>query len=47
MKVNDGDWEMYPQVTALCIGNAKFFGGGMKIAPNADPFSGNFEVTNF
>lgn len=44
IKVNDGDWEMYPQVTALCIGNAKFFGGGMKIAPNADPFSGNFEV---
>ncbi|XP_030541077.2 sphingoid long-chain bases kinase 2, mitochondrial [Rhodamnia argentea] len=44
IKVNDGEWETYPQVTALCIGNAKFFGGGMKIAPNADPCSGNFEV---
>jgi len=31
-------------VTALCIGNAKYFGGGMKITPNADPSSGNFEV---
>lgn len=44
IKVNDGEWETYPQVTALCIGNAKFFGGGMKITPNADPSSGNFEV---
>ncbi|XP_030457220.1 sphingoid long-chain bases kinase 2, mitochondrial [Syzygium oleosum] len=44
IKVNDNEWENYPQVTALCIGNAKFFGGGMKITPNADPCSGNFEV---
>ncbi|XP_022147219.1 sphingoid long-chain bases kinase 2, mitochondrial [Momordica charantia] len=44
IKVNDGEWEVYPQVTALCIGNAKYFGGGMKITPNADPFNGNLEV---
>nr|XP_017232157.1 PREDICTED: sphingoid long-chain bases kinase 2, mitochondrial isoform X2 [Daucus carota subsp. sativus] len=44
IKVNEGEWEVYSQVTALCIGNAKFFGGGMKITPNADPRSGNFEV---
>ncbi|XP_057979535.1 sphingoid long-chain bases kinase 2, mitochondrial isoform X2 [Malania oleifera] len=44
IKVNDGEWETCPQVTALCIGNAKFFGGGMKITPNANPGSGNFEV---
>uniref|UniRef100_A0A5B7BVP1 DAGKc domain-containing protein n=1 Tax=Davidia involucrata TaxID=16924 RepID=A0A5B7BVP1_DAVIN len=44
IKVDGGDWEVYSQVTALCIGNAKFFGGGMKITPNADPLSGNFEV---
>lgn len=31
-------------MTALCIGNAKFFGGGMKIAPSADPSNGNLEV---
>ncbi|KAF8413223.1 hypothetical protein HHK36_001199 [Tetracentron sinense] len=44
IKVNDEQWEIFSQVTALCIGNAKFFGGGMKITPNADPCNGNFEV---
>ncbi|KAL5792339.1 hypothetical protein ACOSP7_000933 [Xanthoceras sorbifolium] len=44
VKVNEGEWEEYSQVTAICIGNAKYFGGGMKITPNADPCSGNFEV---
>ncbi|KAL3517206.1 hypothetical protein ACH5RR_024108 [Cinchona calisaya] len=44
IKVDGGDWEVCSQVTALCVGNAKFFGGGMKIAPNAHPSSGNFEV---
>ncbi|XAR54025.1 Diacylglycerol kinase [Bertholletia excelsa] len=44
IKVNNGEWEVYTKVTALCIGNAKFFGGGMKITPNADPSSGDFEV---
>ncbi|KAG6786806.1 hypothetical protein POTOM_008423 [Populus tomentosa] len=42
--VNEGEWETCSLVTALCIGNAKYFGGGMKITPNADPSSGNFEV---
>ncbi|KAI3943077.1 hypothetical protein MKW92_011869 [Papaver armeniacum] len=32
--INGGNWELIPQVTALCVGNAKFFGGGMKITPN-------------
>jgi len=31
-------------VTALCIGNAKYFGGGMKITSTADPFTDNLEV---
>ncbi|CAI9101998.1 OLC1v1000181C1 [Oldenlandia corymbosa var. corymbosa] len=44
IKVDGCEWEECPQVTALCIGNAKFFGGGMKITPNADPSSGKFEV---
>lgn len=44
MQINEGEWETYPQVTAICIGNAKYFGGGMKIAPSADPYSGNLEV---
>lgn len=44
MQFNEGEWEKYPQVTAVCVGNAKYFGGGMKITPNADPFTGNLEV---
>ncbi|KAK4418560.1 Sphingoid long-chain bases kinase, mitochondrial [Sesamum alatum] len=44
IKVDDGDWKVYPQVTTLCIGNGKYFGGGMKITPNAHPSSRNFEV---
>ncbi|WCJ31010.1 Diacylglycerol kinase family protein [Euphorbia peplus] len=44
IKVNEGEWELCSQVTALCVGNAKYFGGGMKITPNADPCSGNLEV---
>ncbi|KAL2925753.1 Sphingoid long-chain bases kinase 2 mitochondrial [Bienertia sinuspersici] len=31
LRIDDGDWMNYDQVTALCIGNAKYFGGGMKI----------------
>ncbi|KAG7570649.1 Diacylglycerol kinase catalytic domain [Arabidopsis thaliana x Arabidopsis arenosa] len=44
IRVNGGEWEIYPQVTALCVGNAKYFGGGMKITPNAVPGNGNLEV---
>ncbi|KAK8504140.1 hypothetical protein V6N13_132033 [Hibiscus sabdariffa] len=44
IKVNEGEWKTCSQVTALCVGNAKYFGGGMKITPNADPCSGSFEV---
>jgi len=44
IKVNGGEWGTVHKVTALCIGNAKYFGGGMKITPTADPFSGNLEV---
>ncbi|XP_021643218.2 sphingoid long-chain bases kinase 2, mitochondrial isoform X2 [Hevea brasiliensis] len=44
VKVNGGAWEICSQVTALCIGNAKYFGGGMRITPNGDPRSGEFEV---
>jgi hypothetical protein len=36
-----------PKVTATCVGNAKYFGGGMNIAPTADPFNGGLEVRNY
>ncbi|KAL8143298.1 hypothetical protein V2J09_016330 [Rumex salicifolius] len=42
--IDGGEWEIYSQVTAICIGNAKYFGGGMKITPNANPSSGSLEV---
>uniref|UniRef100_A0A0E0K859 G-patch domain-containing protein n=1 Tax=Oryza punctata TaxID=4537 RepID=A0A0E0K859_ORYPU len=44
IKVNGGEWRTIRKVTALCIGNAKYFGGGMKITPTADPFGGDLEV---
>lgn len=44
IKIDKEEWKSFPKVTALCIGNAKYFGGGMKITPTADPFSGKFEV---
>ncbi|KAK9749445.1 hypothetical protein RND81_02G126100 [Saponaria officinalis] len=44
VKIDNGEWKKYSQVTALCIGNAKYFGGGMKITPNAEPSNGSFEV---
>nr|XP_009776274.1 PREDICTED: sphingoid long-chain bases kinase 2, mitochondrial isoform X2 [Nicotiana sylvestris] len=44
IKVDEGEWEVCSQVTALCIGNAKYFGGGMEITPNANPSSGDYEV---
>ncbi|KAH7664431.1 Diacylglycerol kinase (ATP) protein [Dioscorea alata] len=44
IKFNGGEWEVFQKITAICIGNAKFFGGGMKITPTADPSSGELEV---
>jgi YegS/Rv2252/BmrU family lipid kinase len=32
-------------VTTLAVANGKFFGGGMKVAPLADPADGEFDVT--
>ncbi|XVE96056.1 hypothetical protein REPUB_Repub02eG0188500 [Reevesia pubescens] len=36
-RMNEAEWQTYSKVTAICIGNAKYFGGGMKITPNAYP----------
>uniref|UniRef100_A0A804L3L1 DAGKc domain-containing protein n=1 Tax=Musa acuminata subsp. malaccensis TaxID=214687 RepID=A0A804L3L1_MUSAM len=44
VKINGGDWEVFHKVTAICIGNGKYFGGGMKITPTADPSNGKLEV---
>jgi diacylglycerol kinase family enzyme len=31
-------------ITNLCVANARYFGGGMKIAPNAKVADGQFDV---
>lgn len=43
--MNGGEWRTVDKVTALCVGNAKYFGGGMKITPTADPSSGDLQVS--
>lgn len=45
LQVDGGEWRAVPDVSAMCIGNAKYFGGGMKITPTADPFNGKLEVS--
>lgn len=44
IRVDGGKWETWSEVTAICVGNSKYFGGGMKITPTADPSSGDLEV---
>jgi YegS/Rv2252/BmrU family lipid kinase len=33
------------KITMLAVANGKYFGGGMKVAPNADPCDGRFDIT--
>lgn len=40
----DDDHERHLVVSNLCIANARYFGGGMKIAPNAKLTDGKFDV---
>ena len=40
----DDAQELLMTVTNLCIANARYFGGGMKIAPNAKLADGKFDV---
>eukprot|EP00898_Chlorokybus_atmophyticus_P008860 jgi/Chlat1/8976/Chrsp94S08272 len=47
IRIDDGPWQELPALTAMAIGNGKFFGGGMKITPNADPSDGSLEVVTF
>lgn len=42
--VDGGPSEEVP-VTTLAVANGQFFGGGMKVAPDADPHDGRFDVT--
>lgn len=40
----DDDTEQHLTVTNLCVANARYFGAGMKIAPNAKLNDGKFDV---
>ena len=42
----DDDPEQHLTVANLCIANARYFGGGMKIAPNAKLTDGKFDVVS-
>ncbi|GAQ84398.1 Sphingosine kinase [Klebsormidium nitens] len=44
MKVDGGPWQAVPQNTGTIVANAQYFGGGMKIAPKADPADGQLDV---
>jgi len=41
----DGGAEETLAITTLAIANGRYFGGGMKVAPEADPSDGWFDVT--
>ncbi|GJP36363.1 hypothetical protein CLOM_g20877 [Closterium sp. NIES-68] len=44
IRIDNGPWQTLPAATMLAIGNANFFGGGMRICPQASPSSGSFNV---
>ncbi len=45
VKIDSGDWSVIHTVN-LCIANARFFGGGMMIAPDAKLADGMLDVVN-
>ena len=42
----DDEHERHLSVVTFCVANARFFGGGMKIAPNAKLTDGKFDVVS-
>jgi diacylglycerol kinase family enzyme len=42
----DDDPERHMKVANLCIANARYFGGGMKIAPDAKLTDGKFDIVS-
>ena len=44
---SDGGASQAATVTTLAIANGKYFGGGMKVAPEASPSDGFFDVTEW
>jgi len=40
----DGEYDEIDRISTVAVANAQYFGGGMKIAPNAVPDDGQFDV---
>jgi YegS/Rv2252/BmrU family lipid kinase len=40
----DGDFDEIANISTVAVANGQFFGGGMKVAPNAKPDDGYFDV---
>ena len=45
VKFDDGAWEELDEVNCIAVCNGSYFGGGMKVAPNAEINDGFFDVT--
>jgi YegS/Rv2252/BmrU family lipid kinase len=44
LRADDGAWEEL-RITTVAVANGQYFGGGMRVAPKADPSDGQFDVT--
>jgi YegS/Rv2252/BmrU family lipid kinase len=44
LRLDGGAWQEQP-ITTVAVANGQYFGGGMRVAPTADPSDGTFEVT--
>ena len=44
LRADGGKWEELA-ITTVAVANCQYFGGGMRVAPTADPSDGHFDVT--
>ncbi len=44
LRADGGKWEEL-SITTVAVANCQYFGGGMRVAPTADPGDGQFDVT--
>ncbi len=44
LRADGGKWEAL-SITTVAVANCQYFGGGMRVAPTADPGDGHFDVT--
>lgn len=44
IRIDDGEWEKVKSTTMVAIGNGSYFGNGLNIAPDANPYDGRLQV---